>query len=1171
MDPSGHQSEEVPLTGSRSEFRTALREEIDAARRNASSSAIPLENGRRIAQVGSSFQYLFDIQNVISLPGDVPGDLVVPGGGQFEVTVVSIEGQAIVVSVPSDLGHFVAHARLQSNLTQLMRKLISRIEEYGDRPNPAGDRIRGVAPVSGEPTTADIHSALNEQQTQAVRSVLGRDTTFIWGPPGTGKTLTIGAIGYELFISDRSLLMVSHTNTAVDQALVHIASAVGSVSPEAIRQGAVIRVGDAVDQRINDQPNLLLETHVRRRSEKLAARRQTLDEERRERETEALELGRQFEIVEWINEAPADLVNMESRLRNLDRFGSERSRCADELAQSRSAVDRLDTVPPPVSEWHATEVRDGVRKVLDELPDLAACGPSDERLQPPSGIVIAMVDATEAADDAVTYLTATISDLDSAESVLEQATSVGALRRRWRRLPSPEDWMPVIDEARANVEEATHQSLATVSDAVDATGDAVHEIGTRQAADRRELVETMQERLRVLADWGLAEKGSGTPGELLVAIAVAIQDATARFSNLSLRLLRIALRDTNDRIGEINRAIGEIDQALREVERLVIAEATVVATTLTRTYLRDSIQSRRFDTVVLDEASMAPIPALWIAAGLADRAIVAVGDPKQLPPIVVSPDKVAQRWLGTDIFVEAGADDTHTAPPHRVDLREQFRMHPQISAIPNALVYDGVLTDGPDTGRDPDEFLAWYDQDWRGQDPVLCVNTARADAWVTSVPRGAGSSRLNFLSATICVDIAHQLLCPKRKPLPGGSGPRILIVCPYRPHAELLNLMLRESGFTEEVRAGTAHSFQGSEADVVILDLVNDEPHWKVAMFIPSFDEATRPLLNVALTRARRRLIVVGDLDYIAKQGKRAFLGGQLIPFLVDRYPVVDALEIANPHLAARTAKGQRVYQGDELEPSGDRIVVTQQHFFSMFASDLAHATQRVVIYSPFLTENRLSQIEARLSAAVERGVAVYVVTKPLSERWKRNTDQYRELEQTLDRWGIAVIHKKGMHEKLVFIDDDIAWVGSLNPLSYSDTQEIMERRRSRAVVAQYAETIRLNDLVGGYTEGSPTCPICNAEMLAAEGRNEPFYWRCTVDHCYTRSIDDPPLVGGKLNCRTCSADVEYGYWGGEPHWRCTENKRHRQRIARTHLRLPKMRSLIPDAEVRVLEEAWGL
>ena len=62
----------------------------------------------------------------------------------------------------------------------------------------------------------------------------------------------------------------------------------------------------------------------------------------------------------------------------------------------------------------------------------------------------------------------------------------------------------------------------------------------------------------------------------------------------------------------------------------MIAAATVVATTLTRAYKRESITARRFDTVILDEASMAPIPALLAAAALAESNVVIVGDPKAL-------------------------------------------------------------------------------------------------------------------------------------------------------------------------------------------------------------------------------------------------------------------------------------------------------------------------------------------------------------------------------------------------------------------------------------------------------------------------------------------------------------------------------------------------------------
>jgi hypothetical protein len=220
---------EIPLSGRLAEFRTALQEEIEAAKRTSQTNGVPLVNSRRIAQIGASFHYLFSVESALnlpgsvqSLPGDTPGDLHLPGRSPLEVTVISTDGMSMTLSVPVDIGSPIQSARLQSNLAQLMRKLIQRIERMAAIENKAGDRI--LAGESHRDTPEPFHKYdLEPEQSEAVRSALGRDTTFIWGPPGTGKTTTIGAIGCELYKRDRSILLVSHTNTAVDGALLRIA------------------------------------------------------------------------------------------------------------------------------------------------------------------------------------------------------------------------------------------------------------------------------------------------------------------------------------------------------------------------------------------------------------------------------------------------------------------------------------------------------------------------------------------------------------------------------------------------------------------------------------------------------------------------------------------------------------------------------------------------------------------------------------------------------------------------------------------------------------------------------------------------------------------------------------------------------------------------------------
>lgn len=677
----------------------------------------------------------------------------------------------------------------------------------------------------------------------------------------------------------------------------------------------------------------------------------------------------------------------------------------------------------------------------------------------------------------------------------------------------------------------------------------------------------------VLRDWGLSAGKATCVEEAVEEIESAFATAKEVVEGTSAGALRSEFNELNNRIRTIEQRLQEIEEELREVENLVVAEAKVVATTLTRAYKRESVQKRRFNTVILDEASMAPIPALWVAAALADANVVVVGDFRQLPPIVQAETDVAKKWLGRDVFEASGvqeAYETHLPPHYFIALQEQFRMHPAISAIPNHFLYRDELRDADGLDSDGDGMAEWFEADWGYDSPVLLVDTGSLNAWVTSVNNGRHSSRLNFLSATVCVDLAAMLLRQGRPEQQGGRA-RVLIGAPYRPHAKLLNLLIRENKLDRDVRAGTAHTFQGSEAPVMIFDLVNDEPHWKVGMFMASRNEDFKRLLNVALTRAQRRLILVGDFDYIAKQGKKAFVR-ELIDFMRERYPRVEAGAIIPSGLSARAARMQLAVQASAGPDALPHLVVTQDAFYSHLFRDLAAAEKRIVIYSAFLTQNRLGAVQPQLKAAVERGASVWVVTKELEDRGKQRP-HYKRLEEALREWGVQIAHKSRMHEKLVFVDDDVVWHGSLNALSFTDTQEIMARYDNRAVAEYFAKTVCMEELLEAYSNGlagERKCPFClTGEVIATEGKGEPFYWRCVNDDCFKRGIGDPMPKDGMVVCASsgCGAPVHFGSWGDEPHWRCDKNPHHRMRIAASHLRLPKMRGLIPARELKKLEK----
>jgi hypothetical protein len=126
-----------------------------------------------------------------------------------------------------------------------------------------------------------------------------------------------------------------------------------------------------------------------------------------------------------------------------------------------------------------------------------------------------------------------------------------------------------------------------------------------------------------------------------------------------------------------------------------------------------------------------------------------------------------------------------------------------------------------------------------------------------------------------------------------------------------------------------------------------------------------------------------------------------------------------------------------------------------------------------------------------------------------------------------------------------------------------MERRVSRPVADDYARVLGLGALVAAHEAREDRCPVCGGELVAAESRNgDPFYWRCLVPDCYTRSLDRPAPRDGLLPCANCGGALEFRQMPTGPHWRCTANNRHRQRVIASHLRLPAMRQLIPRRDL---------
>ncbi len=110
------------------------------------------------------------------------------------------------------------------------------------------------------------------------------------------------------------------------------------------------------------------------------------------------------------------------------------------------------------------------------------------------------------------------------------------------------------------------------------------------------------------------------------------------------------------------------------IEKAVVAEAKIIGATVTKTYLTPQ-QFTNFDVVIIDEASMVMLPAIYYVSGLAKEKVIVSGDFRQLSPIVPTEQAAIQEVIGSDVFQMAGITEAvkaHRTPKRTVMLTDQY-------------------------------------------------------------------------------------------------------------------------------------------------------------------------------------------------------------------------------------------------------------------------------------------------------------------------------------------------------------------------------------------------------------------------------------------------------------------------------------------------------------------
>ncbi|KAF4696088.1 hypothetical protein FOZ60_002317 [Perkinsus olseni] len=327
--------------------------------------------------------------------------------------------------------------------------------------------------------------------------------------------------------------------------------------------------------------------------------------------------------------------------------------------------------------------------------------------------------------------------------------------------------------------------------------------------------------------------------------------------------------------------VRELRKELRSRERRAVSEvihqsSVVFATcaaaggrTLARAMTDGHAESpnRLFDVVVIDEAAQAIEAACWIPLLLGRKAVLA-GDHKQLAATVLS-EEAAQKGLQETLFgrlmamMEEATNEEGREMPC-VMLSTQYRMNETIMGWSNSQFYGGHLVaaesvksrtlqqltqQGIPTSR-IEQLGAWVDEDMLGR-PLIWIDTAGVD-WMHEDNVGEEESRSNSAEVAIVAKYISFLRAA------GIGRDRTAVISPYNRQVRLIRDALKDSlGEIDASFVSTVDSYQGQEQEVVVLSLVRSNDAGEVG-FLKDYRR-----LNVAVTRAKRQLVIVGDSETI--------------------------------------------------------------------------------------------------------------------------------------------------------------------------------------------------------------------------------------------------------------------------------------------------------------------
>ena len=942
---------------------------------------------------------------------------------------------------------------------------------------------------------------LKEDQQNVVNHVLQHPFSLIWGPPGTGKTHTLLAVLAEFLANGKKILFASNTNTAIDNVLEKI---IGKKCPytqlkEERDNGFIIRLGaqasDAVKdvfspqsiaRKKSDEINEQL-TNLYERMQGLNKKLEIISKLKFRWEKAQQQIKKYNDLKSSISRQP-QLSQIEKKLndyvRGLQAYRTAKAQITpavetlnDEATFHIQKLKEIDAVCKAASSLLQSKRNEKVQIDI-QLNEFDTKIQQIEKSRIKRFLKSKELETLKAEREKIELKSNQLgSQIGAAEKSLEKTTGseIAEITRIHIIINRIESHRKKIEDFSASAASIS-PSFKPESKNTSLLNCISKLIEFADSSSKKETLTILRDI--ILNGWVATDRKNSLEHFMAnridsltkaknqnIALTTQLASSKEVFENAKLFINKHLSNhpqwdekedELTEEITEIKQDISELEKKLQELENVIIKEAKLVCLTMVKASYDRMFLEQRFDALVIDEFSMVSLPQLYCTAAIIKERVVLCGDHLQLPPICQSKEEIALKWMGQSFFAwhEGGFQERQKRKPlgprkltpYIAPLTDQRRMPPEVSG----LIRPWYKNEGNDLNDDwitkSDDYIKNKSKHLLLKHNVCILDTSSTNCYSS---KSAAGGRYNIVHAAI---VAY--LCKELYENHEIDPEKIITLTPYRLQSILTKTLLYqicpEIAPAKAETTWTIHKSQGRGGPVVIYDLTDGKEN-----ALSWFHRNQEPnLLNVAVSRTEARLILICSLKKMAK-ALNAEIGNPLRSVFKQmaaiNVPVFDAkpyYDIVFKRIDTAQIFSNTTVSLTDVQKNGI-LVLTSKEYYEALSYDLKNAKKSITFVSPFITQNRMDSIEPLLVEALHRSggkLLIEIITRPPERMFDRNKDDHirgapvRRILNRLHNMGIKITIAVNTHEKLVVIDDRISYWGSLNPLSFRDTDEINTR-----------------------------------------------------------------------------------------------------------------------------------